>query len=167
VRFDGCTVWTGLESSFRLHNLEHAEHLCFKFTQLFIMLILERTWKEEEAKKSQSPVPGQEISQVSQFTELTSSDNPSHETYMDVSSCRTKRSRASTDPATSERPSKLPKTVGSDFLRDYLPEVVDSHDRDDNMIFLTAPTFKEQILEEAKHDNGKYCALFCIEQQSC
>ena len=129
-----------------------------------MLKILEKTWKEEEAKKSQSPVPGQEISQP---TELTPSDNPSHETYMDVSSCRTKRLRASTDPATSERPSKLPKTVGSDFLRDHLPEVVDSHDRDDNMIFLTAPTFKEQILEEAKHDNGKYVALFCIEQKSC
>ena len=124
-----------------------------------MLKILEKTRKEEEAKKSQSPVPGQEISQP---TELASSANPSHETYMDVSSCRAKRSRASTDPAISERPSKLPKTVGSDFLRDHLPEVVDSHDRDDNMIFHTAPTFKEQILEEAKHDNGKYCALFCI-----
>jgi hypothetical protein len=122
-----------------------------------MLKILEKTWKEEEAKKSQSPVPSQEIFQP---TELTSSDNPSHETYMDVSSCRTKRSRAITDPATSERPSKLPKTVGSDFLRDHLPEVVDSHDRDDNMVFLTTPTFKEQILEESKHDNGKYGALF-------
>lgn len=130
-----------------------------------MLKILENTWKEEEATKSQSPVSDLEISQS---PELTSSviDNPSHETYMDISSCRAKRS-ASTDPATSERPSKLPKTVGSDFLRDYLPEVVDSNDRDDNMIFLTAPTFKEQILEEAKHDNGKYCALFCIEQYSC
>jgi hypothetical protein len=128
-----------------------------------MLKILENSWKEEEANKPQSLLSGQEISQP---TELTSSviDNPSHETYMDVSSCRAKRSRASTDPATSERPSKLPKTVGSDFLRDHLPEVVDSNDRDDNMIFLTAPTFKEQILEEAKHDNGKYCALFCIEQ---
>ena len=131
-----------------------------------MLKILEKTWKEEEANKSQSSVPGQEISQS---TELTSSDtgNSSHETYMDVSSCRAKRSRASTDPATSERPSKLAKTVGSDFLRDYLPEVVDSNDRDDNMIILTAPTFKEQILEEAKRDNGEYCALFCIEQESC
>ena len=127
-----------------------------------MLKILEKTWKEEEAKKSQSPVPGQEISQP---TEITSFVNPSHETYMDVSSCRAKRS-ASTDPVTSERPSKLPKTVGSDFLRDHLPELVDSHDRDDNMIFLTvtAPTFKERILEEAKHDNGKYGALFCIKQ---
>ena len=128
-----------------------------------MLKIPEKTWKEEETKKSQSPIPGQEISQP---TELTSSASP-HETYMDVSSCRAKRSRASTDPATSERPSKLPKTVGSDFLRDHLPEVVNSNDRDDNMILLSAPTFKEQILEEAKHDNGKYCALFCVEQESC
>lgn len=134
-----------------------------------MLKILEKTWKDEEAKKSQSPVPGQETSQVSQTTasDPTSSDSPSHETYMDISSCRTKRSRASADPATSERPSKLPKTVGSDFLRDHLPEVVDSHDRDDNMIILTAPTFKEKILEEAKHDNGKYSVLLYIGQQSC
>ena len=128
-----------------------------------MLKILENTWKEEEAKKSQSPVPGQKISQSPELT-FSAIDNPSHETYMDVSSSRAKRSRASTDPVTSERPSKLPKTVGSDLLRDHLPEVVDSNDRDDNMIFLTAPTFKEQILEEAKHDNSKYCALFCIEQ---
>ena len=125
-----------------------------------MLKILEKTWKEEEAKNSQSPVLGQEVSQP---TELTSSDNPSHESYMDISSCRTKRSRAGTDPATSERPSKLLKTVGSDFLRDHLPEVVDSHDRDDNMTFFTPPTFKEQILEEAKHDNGKYGALSYFE----
>ena len=123
---------------------------------------LDKTWKEEEEKKSQSPVPGQEISHPTELTSSTSSVNPSHETYMDATSCRAKRSRASTDPPTSERPSKLPKTDGSDFLRDHLPEVLDSNERDDNMIVLTAPTFKEQILEEAKHDNGKYCALFCI-----
>lgn len=125
-----------------------------------IMLkFLEKTWKEEEAKKSQSPIPGRESSELS-------SDNAPDEPYMDtdLNSCRTKRSRASTDPATSERPSKLLKTVGSDFLRDHLPEVVDSHDRDDNMILLTVSTFKEQILEEAKHDNGKFSAFFCIEQ---
>lgn len=124
-----------------------------------MLKFLEKTWKEEGAKEFPA--------EISQATELTSSVNPSHEIYMDVSSCRAKRSRASTDPATSERPSKLPKTVGSDFLRDHLPEVVDSNDRDDNMIFLTAPTFKEQILEEAKHDNGKYYILFCIVQQRC
>lgn len=127
-----------------------------------MLKILEKSWKEEEAKKCQSPGPGhdQEISQPTP-------DNAFNESYMDtdVSSCRTKRSRASTDPAaSSERPSKLLKTVGSDFLRDHLPEVVDSRDRDDNMILLTAPTFKEQILEEAKHDNGKYSVFFWIEQ---
>lgn len=118
-----------------------------------MLKMLEKTWKEEEeAKKLQRPDIGQEISQPS--TQLTSSDSSS--SYMDVSSYgRAKRSRASTDPATSERPSKLLKVIGSDSLRDHLPEVVGSHDRDDdNMIFLTAPTFKEQILEEAKHDNG-------------
>ena len=131
---------------------------CFK--SALMLKILEKTWKEEEAKKPQST-----DQEISQSTEPTSSDNPSYEPYMDVSSCRTKRSRASTDPTTSERPSKLLKTVDSDFLRDHLPEVVDSHDRDDNtMIILTAPTFKEQILEEAKHDNGKYGVLSCIEQ---
>lgn len=71
------------------------------------------------------------------------------------------------DPATSERPSKLLKTVDSDFLRHRLPEVVDSHDRDDDMILLTAPTFKEQILEEAKHDNGKIYYALSYFGQSC
>ena len=117
---------------------------------------MEKTWKGEEAKISQVPVSGQ---QNPQTTQLSSSDKLSHGFYMDVSSSRTKRSRASTDSATPERPSKIPKTIGSDFLRDHLPEVVDSHERDDNMSFLTAPTFKEQILEEAKYDNGKYGAL--------
>ena len=125
-----------------------------------MLKILEKAWKEEEAKKSQSPALGQEMSQPTNNVpsdNLSQADQPCMDT--DLSSCRTKRSRASTDPATSERPSKLLKTVGSDLLRDHLPEVVDSHDRDDHMIFLTAPTFKEQILEEAKHDNSEYVAF--------
>ncbi|KAF8165429.1 hypothetical protein B0H34DRAFT_689150 [Crassisporium funariophilum] len=128
-----------------------------------MLKLLKKTWKEGEANKSQSP---QGITPTLS-NDSFSSDNTTiagHESSMiadatATSGCRSKRSRPSlepetNDPSTSERPSKLLKTATiDDFLRNHLPEVVDSRDRDEHAIPLNLFTLREQILEQSKCDN--------------
>ncbi|KAF8974227.1 hypothetical protein BDZ97DRAFT_4035 [Flammula alnicola] len=130
---------------------------------------LKKTWKEEEAqsKKSQSPAPAEEVIAplpTPIHPEVTPDVSQNHES---VSGCGPKRSRDDFEPdavdvAVSERPAKLLKTTDLDSLRNHLPEIIDSRERDEGGVRLSLLTLKERIFEQAKSENSKSMILLCL-----
>lgn len=55
-----------------------------------------------------------------------------------------------------ERPIKQVRISSSEALRNYLPEILDSKDDNEDMPFMSAITHKDEILEKAKAENRDY-----------
>lgn len=113
---------------------------------------LKKTWKQED-KKSPSPVLA--ISREEPVTELPSPVQDA----LDSPTAGIKRSREefeSHEPhATKDRPFKAAKKDTFDSIRNHLPEIVDSGDREDGVVPLSLSALKEQISECVKQQNSK------------
>ncbi|KAJ3502178.1 hypothetical protein NLJ89_g9006 [Agrocybe chaxingu] len=111
---------------------------------------LKKTWKEEE-QMSQPPAPSPE-GPISQTHDL-------RESSLDIASkSGAKRTRdnfeqEATDPH-AERPTKVLKAAASDSLRNHLPEIVDSRDKEEEL-HISLANLKERIFEQAKQQNSK------------
>lgn len=137
------------------------------YSWLLMLKILKKTWKEEEAL-SKNP-------QVSPAPSLTTPSSPNTDfenthTHDDIPNLildaspfisHPKRTRDAfepdvNDPALFERPVKLFKTGNADSLRNRLPEILDFREREENEPQLSILTLKEQVFEQAKHQNSEY-----------
>ena len=132
-----------------------------------MLKILKKTWKDEEALSRNPQVsPAPSLTPSSPNTDLGSThildDIP-----LDIGSpfiSHPKRTRDAlepdlNDPALSERPAKLLKTGNTDSLRNRLPEILDFREREENEPQLSILTLKEQVFEQAKHQNSEYTLL--------
>jgi len=141
------------------------------YSRFFMLKILKKTWKDEEAL-SKNP-------QVSPAPSLTTPSSPNTDLenthihddtpkiILDIESpfiSHPKRTRDAfepdlNDPTLSERPAKLFKTGNPDSLRNRLPEILDFREREENEPQLSILTLKEQVFEQAKHQNSEYAFL--------
>jgi len=131
-----------------------------------MLKFLKKTWKDEEALSKNPQFPAQSLtSPASPSTDLDNihihdlTPNLTTDTASSIS--HPKRTRDTFepdvhDPSLSERPAKLLRTGNADSLRNRLPEILDSREREENRPQLSILTLKEQILEQAKQQNSEY-----------
>jgi len=136
-----------------------------------MLKILKKTWKDEGAlsKTPQvSPAPSLTVpsSPITDFEDtLIHDDIPN--LIPDIAPpfiSHPKRTRDTcepdvNEPALSERPSKLFRTGNPDSLRNRLPEILNFREREEIEPQLPILTLKEQICEQAKHQNSEYAFL--------
>ena len=136
-----------------------------------MLKILKKTWKDEEAL-SKNPQVSPAPSLTAPSSPITDFENtPIHDDVpnliLDIAPpfiSHPKRTRDAfepdvNDPALSERPSKLSRTGNPDSLRNRLPEILDSREREEIEPQLSILTLKEQICAQAKHQNSEYAFL--------
>ncbi len=115
---------------------------------------LKKTWKQEE-RKSLSPV----LATSQEEESITTPPSP----VLDSPTIGIKRSREVFEPdelhLAKERPIKAAKTNTFDSIRNHLPEIVDSGDREDGAALLSLSTLKDQISDCAKQQNSE-CSYF-------
>jgi hypothetical protein len=134
-----------------------------------MLKILKKTWKEEEAlSKNPQVSPAPSLITPSPNTDFENAHNHDDipNLILDASPfiSHPKRTRDAfepdvNDPALSERPAKFFKTGNADSLRNRLPEILDFREREDNEPQLSILTLKEQVFEQAKHQNSEYAFL--------
>jgi len=121
---------------------------------------LKKTWKQEE-RKSSSPV----LATSQEEESITTQPSPI-QPVLDSPITGIKRSREAFEPdeprPTKERPIKAAKTSTFDSIRNHLPEIVDSKDREDGVISLSLSTLKDQISDCAKQQNSEFSYSFTM-----
>lgn len=137
-----------LNNGHSIQSLIFDHHLMFNF--------LKKTWRQEEVtSQSLLPTPSAEDTE----SVLAQTPNPPS-VDIPTSKSGSKRSRQEFEPepqsSPAERPSKAAKTWTHDSIRNHLPEIVDSRQRDDAVVHLSLSVLKEQISETAKLQNSKF-----------
>lgn len=125
--------------------------------------ILRKSWKgRDSTQRSHSPAPSQEVDTSPENhsdAESTASDMDGISASLIPTSSRTKRSRDVFEPEVEQtfdidRPSKVPKTDEPDYLRNHLPEILDTTERDEISNRLSLESRREQILLRLQNENG-------------
>ena len=132
-----------------------------------MLKFLKKTWKDEEALSKNPQFPAQShTSPASPSTDLDNTHIHDLTPNFTVDTAphfisHPKRTRDTFEPdvhgpTLPERPAKLLRTGNPDSLRNRLPEILDSREREENRPQLSILTLKEQILEQAKQQNSEY-----------
>ncbi|KAF9058086.1 hypothetical protein BJ165DRAFT_107174 [Panaeolus papilionaceus] len=109
--------------------------------------------KLEESQTTAAATPGTNLHTVQIVESKVQSTNDENQPPYGEKRPRDEENGATTSPSAVERPAKLAKLDTKDSIRNHLPEIVGSGEREESFLQTSWLQIGEQLLEQAKKEN--------------